>query len=74
MPPGRRPREWKRRERQRLHDFGASALTRSDAEELAAYEAMTDPDIEKKVKAQMSREGQYGRRIRRLTNLRRKAR
>jgi hypothetical protein len=49
-------------------------LARSDAEELSAYEAMTDPAIEKKVKAQMSREDQYRRRIRRLTNLRRKDR
>ena len=72
MPPGRRIREWKRRERERLHDFGASALERGDEVELAAYEAMTDPDTNKKVKAPLSREGQYRRRIRRLTSVRRR--
>ena len=49
-------------------------MERGDVEELFAYEAMTDPDIEKKVKAQISAEGQYRRRLRRLNNLRRKGR
>jgi hypothetical protein len=74
MPPSRRFRERKRGERQRLHEFGASAVVRGDSEELAAYEAMTDPDIDERVKAQVSREGQYRRRLRRLANLRRKGR
>lgn len=49
-------------------------MVRGDSEELAAYEAMTDPDIDERVKAQVSREGQYRRRLRRLANLRRKGR